>query len=107
MGGSSFQMQQGLQRAASMARLNQLQQQQYGVAGVASGAMRQQQQAGIYSGQMNFGGAQQQQQQNQQQQQMARSAALIGQTGHLPMLSGQSAAAAAAHLNLQAQLLSV
>ena len=67
-----------------------------------AGVMRQQT-VGMY-GQMNFGQQQQQQQQNQQQQMgvanLARSA-LIGQTGHLPMLSGQ-----AAQFNLQSQLLS-
>ncbi|XP_027099799.1 transcription initiation factor TFIID subunit 12b isoform X2 [Coffea arabica] len=111
---ANFQMQQSLQRSPSMARLSQMQQQQQQL-----GMMRQQ--AGIY-GQMNFGGnalqqqqQQQQQQQNQQQQQqmgqmaqmgsgnLSRSA-LMGQTGHLPMLSGQ-AAAAAAQFDLQSPFL--
>ncbi|KAK7255697.1 hypothetical protein RIF29_29116 [Crotalaria pallida] len=100
---SSFQIQQTLQRSPSMSRLNQLQaqqQQQFG------GVMRQQ--AGLYGSQMSFGGSasvqlqnqqqqQQQQQQTQQQQQqqlggsnLSRSA-LIGQSGHFPMLSGAGA----------------
>ena len=80
-------------------------QQQYGM---ASGAGMVRQQAGVY-GQMNFGGTnalQQQQLQNIQQQQMGSAnltrSALMGQTGHLPMLSSQ-----AAQFNLQTQLLSV
>ncbi|CAN4086995.1 unnamed protein product [Withania somnifera] len=120
---SSFQMQQNLQRSPSMSRMNQMQQQ--------FGLMRQQSGGGLY-GQMNFGAGgtslqqqqqqlqhqqqlQQQQQQNQQQPQkggqmssgnLAR-AALMGQTGHLPMLPGQAAAAAAAvaQYNLQSQFM--
>ncbi|KAL3511627.1 hypothetical protein ACH5RR_024344 [Cinchona calisaya] len=98
---ANFQMQQSLQRSPSMSRLSQMQQ-QFGMT---------RQQAGIYS-QMNFGGnglqqQQQNQQQQQQQQQMGNLSrpAFIGQTGHLPVLSGQ-AAAAAAQFNLQSQLLS-
>ncbi|CAN6707445.1 unnamed protein product [Malus baccata var. baccata] len=113
---SNYQLQQSLQRTPSMSRMNQLQplsqnpqqqqQQQH------FGMMRQQ--GGLY-GQVNFGGPgciqqqnQQQQQQNQAQQtqqlgggNLSRSA-LIGQSGHLPMLSGP---AAAAQFNLQPQLL--
>ncbi|KAL5579540.1 hypothetical protein UlMin_011982 [Ulmus minor] len=105
---SSYSLQQSLQRSTSMSRLNQIQQQnqqqqQFGV-------MRQ---AGGLYGQMSFGGnttIQQQNQQNQQQQQQQLGAgnlsrsALIGQSGHLSMLSGP-AAAAAAQFNLQNQLL--
>ncbi|CAK9179890.1 unnamed protein product [Ilex paraguariensis] len=101
-----------LQRSPSMSRLNQMQQQY----GMATGAGMVRQQAGVY-GQMNFGGSnalqqqqQQQQLQNIQQQQMGSAnltrSTLIGQTGHLPMLSGQAAAAAAAQFNLQTHLLS-
>ncbi|KAF3452051.1 hypothetical protein FNV43_RR08147 [Rhamnella rubrinervis] len=95
------QLQQSLQRSPSMSRMNQIQQQQQ------FGVMRQQ--AGLY-GQVNFGGstANQQQQQQTQQQQMgagnlARSA-LMGQSTHLPMLSG-AVAAAAAQFNFQSQML--
>ncbi|KAK6148742.1 hypothetical protein DH2020_016267 [Rehmannia glutinosa] len=124
---------QGLQRNPSMSRLNQLQQSSNinNQLGIMRQQQQQQQSSGIY-GQMNFGGMntmqqspQQQnsnvginntnngqQQQNQlQQQQMGQMAsgnlshsALMGQTGHLPMLSGQ-AAAAAAQFNLQNQFL--
>ncbi|XP_041000738.1 transcription initiation factor TFIID subunit 12b-like isoform X2 [Juglans microcarpa x Juglans regia] len=102
---SSYQIQQSMQRSSSMSRLNQIQQQQFG-------AMRQQQlqQQGLY-GNVNFGGSggiqqQTQQQQQQNQQQLGTSgnlsrSALIGQSGHLPMLSG----AASAQFNLQSQLL--
>ncbi|XP_047155395.1 transcription initiation factor TFIID subunit 12b [Vigna umbellata] len=78
---SNFQLQQTLQRSPSISRLNQIQpQQQFGV-------MRQQ--AGLYGGQMSFaaagGGAGQQQQLGGSN--LSRSA-LIGQSGHFPMLSG-------------------
>ncbi|CAN6573578.1 unnamed protein product [Malus baccata var. baccata] len=109
---SNYQLQQ---RSPSMSRMNQLQQlsqnpqqQQH------FGMMRQQ--GGLY-GQVSFGGSGGIQQQNQQQQQqnpaqqtqqigggnLSRSG-LIGQSGHLPMLSG-AAAVAAAQFNLQPQLL--
>ncbi|KAK7849908.1 transcription initiation factor tfiid subunit 12b [Quercus suber] len=113
---SSYQL-QSLQRSPSMSRLNQLtqlQQQQFGVL-----RQQQQQQQGLY-GNVNFGGSagiqqqsqqgqQTQQQQQQTQQQLGTNAgnlsrsALIGQSGHLPLLSG--AAAAAAQYNLNPQLL--
>lgn len=92
-----------------MSRLNQIQQQQQ----QQFGAMRQQ--AGLY-GQMNFGGStptqlqnqqQPQPQQQQQQQQLGGSnlsRSLIGQSGHLPMLPGAAAAAAAAQFNLLASV---
>ncbi|KAD4585055.1 hypothetical protein E3N88_22656 [Mikania micrantha] len=106
MGTPNFQIhQQGLQRSPSMSRLNHIQpqqQQQYNL-GVGNAAR-------IY-GQMSFASGQQQMPQQQQNQQMgqignanlARSN-LMGQTGHLTMLPNQ-AAAAAAQLNLQSQLL--
>ncbi|PON96058.1 Transcription initiation factor [Trema orientale] len=108
---SNYPLQQSLQRSPSMTRMNQIQQQQQSQQGQQQfGVMRQQ--ASLY-GQMNFGGSAsiqqqtQQQQQNQQQQlgagNLSRSA-LIGQTGHLPVLSS-AAAAAAVQLNLQNQLL--
>ncbi|WOL09292.1 transcription initiation factor TFIID subunit 12b [Canna indica] len=101
MSPSSFQMQQNLQRSGSMPRLSQIQQ-QLGAA-AAAGAMRQH--AGMYGGQMSFGGAQIQ----QQQQQLAAAAAAAGiarpgmitQAGQLPMVSGQTAQ----HFNLQSQML--
>lgn len=101
MAASNFQ----IQRSPSMSRLNQIQQQQqYNLAA----GIRQQAAVGI-SGQMSFGGNSQLQQQNNQQQQMGQignanltRSALMGQTGHLPMLPAQ---AAAAQLNLQSQLL--
>lgn len=66
---------------------------------------QQQQQGGVY-GQVNFGGSQQSQPQNQQNQMMTGNltrSGLMGQSGHLPMLSGT--AAAAAPMNLQSQML--
>ncbi|XP_068302990.1 transcription initiation factor TFIID subunit 12b-like isoform X2 [Pyrus communis] len=116
---STYQLQQSMQsiqRTPSMSRMNHLQQlsqnpqqqQQH------FGMMRQQ--GGSY-GQVNFGGSGGIQQQNQQQQQQNQAqqtqqlgggnlsrSALIGQSGHLPMLSGP-AAVAAAQFNLQPQLL--
>ncbi|CAN1785508.1 Transcription initiation factor TFIID subunit 12b [Linum perenne] len=105
---SGYQIQQpSLQRSPSMSRLSQMNQQQQNQFG---GVLRQQQQQqGIY-GQMNFGAGgsaslQQNLQQNSQNQigvggntpaNLSRSA-LLGQSGHLPMLTGAAAAAAAAH----------
>ncbi|XP_061364014.1 transcription initiation factor TFIID subunit 12b isoform X2 [Gastrolobium bilobum] len=88
---ASFQLQQTLQRSPSMSRLNQIQSQQQQQLGL----MRQQ--AGLYGGQMNFGAAAASAQlQNQQQpsqlggSNLARTA-MIGQSGHFPMLSGAGA----------------
>jgi transcription initiation factor TFIID subunit 12 len=100
---SNFQIQHSLQRSQSMSRLSQSQQQQqqqqFGVL-----RQQQQQQQGMH-GNVNFGGAGGIQQQAQQQQQLGTGgnlsrSALIGQSGHLPMLS-----AAAAQFNMQSQLL--
>ncbi|QHN76770.1 hypothetical protein HN51_054260 [Arachis hypogaea] len=94
---SQFQLQQTLQRSPSMTRVNQMQSQQQQQ---QLGVMRQQ--AGLYGGQMNFGGSAsaagqlQNQQQQQQQQQLGGSSlsrsALMGQSGHFPMLSSAGAA---------------
>uniref|UniRef100_A0A3Q7FW01 Transcription initiation factor TFIID subunit 12 domain-containing protein n=1 Tax=Solanum lycopersicum TaxID=4081 RepID=A0A3Q7FW01_SOLLC len=98
MSASNFQMQQNLQRSPSMAaRMSQLQmqqqQQQFGLMRQQSGGLYGQMNFGVGGGQMGSGN-------------LAR-AALMGQTGHLPMLSGQAAAAAAAvaQFNLQSQFL--
>ncbi|VFQ96792.1 unnamed protein product [Cuscuta campestris] len=115
---SNLQIQQ-LQRSPSISRLSQVQQHQQ-----QFGLTRQQAAAGIY-GQMNFGGCMPQQQQNLQQQQQPQQyqqnlqqmsagmnlsrSALMGQTGHLSMLPGQSAiasSAATAQFNLQPQYFS-
>ncbi|CAN1218379.1 Transcription initiation factor TFIID subunit 12b [Linum perenne] len=101
---SGYQIQQpSLQRSPSMSRLSQMNQQQQNQFG---GVLRQQQQQqGIY-GQMNFGaGGSASLQQNLQQNSHLSRSALLGQSGHLPMLTGAAAAAAAAHLNLQSQFL--
>ncbi|KAH8521142.1 hypothetical protein H0E87_002267 [Populus deltoides] len=105
---SGYQIQQTLQRSPSMSRLSQINQQQpnqYG--GVLRQQQQQQQQQGLY-GQMNFGGSASIQPNSQQNQQLGGAnssrSALLGQTGHLPMLTGT--AAAAAQLNLPSQLLS-
>ncbi|EXC04958.1 Transcription initiation factor TFIID subunit 12 [Morus notabilis] len=122
---SNYQLQQCLQRSPSMSRMNQIQQQQQPQSPQHMGVNVMRQQAGLY-GQMNFGGSpviqqqsnqqpqQPQQQQNQQQQQQQNNqisaaaaaanlsrSALIGQSGHLPVLSS----AAAVQFNLQNQLL--
>ncbi|KAK4349820.1 hypothetical protein RND71_029133 [Anisodus tanguticus] len=124
---SNFQMQQNLQRSPSMSRLSQFQmQQQLGLMRQQSGGLygqmnfgaggtslqqQQQQQQQLQQQQLQQQQQQQQQQQNQQQQQIGgqmssgnlNRAALLGQTGHLPLLSGQ--AAAVAQFNLQSQFL--
>ncbi|CAI0419094.1 unnamed protein product [Linum tenue] len=116
---SGYQIPQSLQRSPSMSRLSQMnqvqqQQQQSQFGGVSRQQQQnQQQQQGIY-GPMNFGGGSGSIQQNSQQSHqlggsngaagnLSRSA-LLGQSGHLPMMAGP-AAAASAHLNLQSQLL--
>ncbi|XP_062008743.1 transcription initiation factor TFIID subunit 12b [Rosa rugosa] len=106
------QQQQSMQRSPSMSRLNQIQQQQQNQNQSQQqqhfGMMRQQ--GNLYS-QVNFGGSGAIQQQNQTQQQQQQQqigggsrAALLGQSAHLPMLSG-AAAAAAAQFSMQSQLL--
>ncbi|KAK1577054.1 hypothetical protein Q3G72_018680 [Acer saccharum] len=106
---SSYQISQNMQRSPSISRLNQFQQQQQQQSSQYGSVLRQQ---GLY-GQVNFGQQSQQQlqQQSQQNQQLAspnlQRSGIIGQSGHLPMLSGSAAAAAvAAQFNLQSQLLS-
>ncbi|KAF8025748.1 hypothetical protein BT93_F2549 [Corymbia citriodora subsp. variegata] len=83
---NNFQIQPNLQRSPSLSRLNQMQ------------FLRQQQQQGGVYGQVNFGGSQQNQPQNQQNQMVTGNlprSGLMGQSGHLPMLSGTAAVAAA------------
>ena len=107
---SGYQIQQTLQRSPSMSRLSQINQQQPnqygGVLRQQQLQQQQQQQQGLY-GQMNFGGSASIQPNSQQNQQLGGAnssrSALLGQTGHLPMLTGT--AAAAAQLNLPSQLL--
>ncbi|CAK8560426.1 unnamed protein product [Lathyrus sativus] len=94
---STFQLQQTLQRSPSMSRLNQIQPQQQQQQQIAR------QQAGLYGGQMNFGGSAAVSAQQQQlsggvgvgiggsASNLSRSA-LMGQSGHFPMLSGAGAA---------------
>lgn len=94
---STFQLQQNLQRSPSMSRLNQIQPQQQQQQQIAR------QQAGLYGGQMNFGGSAAVSAQQQQlsggvgvgiggsASNLSRSA-LMGQSGHFPMLSGAGAA---------------
>jgi transcription initiation factor TFIID subunit 12 len=103
---SGYQIQQTLQRSPSMSRLSQINQQQPNQYGGVLRKQQQQQQQGLY-GQMNFGGSASIQPNSQQNQQLGGAnssrSALLGQTGHLPMLTGT--AAAAAQLNLPSQLL--
>ena len=103
---SGYQIQQTLQRSPSMSRLSQINQQQPNQYGGVLRQQQQQQQQGLY-GQMNFGGSASIQPNSQQNQQLGGAnssrSELLGQTGHLPMLTGT--AAAAAQLNLPSQLL--
>ncbi|KAJ4824977.1 hypothetical protein Tsubulata_014350 [Turnera subulata] len=101
---SGYQIPQTLQRSPSMSRLSQINQQQQSQYGSVL-RQQQQQQQGLY-GQVNFGGGSGSIQQNSQSQQQSGGpnltrSALLGQSGHLPMLAGP----AAAQLNLQSQLL--
>ncbi|PRQ51503.1 putative transcription factor Hap3/NF-YB family [Rosa chinensis] len=109
MSNFQLQQQQSMQRSPSMSRLNQIQQQQNQNQNQSQqqqhfGMMRQQ--SNLYS-QVNFGGSGAIQQQSQTQQQQIGGgnlprAALLGQSGHLPMLSGANAAA---QFSMQTQLL--
>ncbi|OAY36425.1 transcription initiation factor TFIID subunit 12b isoform X2 [Manihot esculenta] len=105
---SNYQIPQSLQRSPSMSRLSQINQQQQQQNQYSGILRQQQQQQGLYA-QVNFGGSGSIQQ-NLQNQQMSGTnlsrSALLGQSGHLPMLTGAGAgsvaAAAAAQLNLLA-----
>lgn len=107
---SNYQIPQSLQRSPSMSRLSQINQQQQQQNQYSGILRQQQQQQGLYA-QVNFGGSGSIQQ-NLQNQQMSGTnlsrSALLGQSGHLPMLTGAGAgsvaAAAAAQLNLLASV---